>query len=127
GGFPDLIRALSSPRHGRLLTAASVAGRASPRASGIPFACDRWRRTSCEIYLRESENLARPEDSVTKITLGLLRTALQRERRSNTRLRHVIAEVEHATLENRRHLELQFTRIAQLQAEVDRLKKRNEP
>jgi len=60
---------------------------------------------------------------VARLTLASLRLALQRERRTSQRLRRVIEDVEHAIADNRRDLDLQFSRIAQLQAEVDRLKK----
>ena len=56
--------------------------------------------------------------------LARLKTALRRERRANTRLRNVIADLEVAVKQNRRDLDLQFTRIAQLQAELDIIKKR---
>jgi len=52
-----------------------------------------------------------------------VRAALVRERRTNMRLRQVIAEVEESIAQHRRDLDIQFARIAQLQAEIDRLKK----
>ena len=61
--------------------------------------------------------------SMPKLTLNSLRSALHRERRTSTHLRKVITAVEQSIAENRRELELQFTRIAQLQVEVDRLKR----
>jgi hypothetical protein len=59
-----------------------------------------------------------------KPTLAALKSALQRERRASTRLRSVIEHLEEAVESNRRDLELQFSRIAQLQADLDLLKKR---
>jgi hypothetical protein len=53
-----------------------------------------------------------------------LMTALRQERRASTRLRSVIEELEDAVQLNRRDLDLQFSRIAQLQLELDLLKKR---
>jgi hypothetical protein len=48
--------------------------------------------------------------------------ALTRERRSNRRLRQIITELHAGMRENRRDLNVQFTRLAQLQLEVDTLK-----
>jgi hypothetical protein len=53
-----------------------------------------------------------------------LMAALRQERRASTRLRSVIEELESAVELNRRDLDLQFSRIAQLQLELDLLKKR---
>jgi hypothetical protein len=53
--------------------------------------------------------------------------ALKRERRTNRRLRAVIHELREQGQMNRRDLDLQFARLAQLQVEVDSLKKRNGP
>jgi hypothetical protein len=52
-----------------------------------------------------------------------LQTALHKERRANKRLRAIISNLEAAVARNQRDLELQFSRIAQLQAEVDLLKR----
>ena len=48
--------------------------------------------------------------------------ALSRERRTNRRLRALLNELHEGARENRRDLNVQFTRLAQLQAEVDTLK-----
>ena len=47
---------------------------------------------------------------------------LRRERRKNRRLRAVIDGLRSQIAANRRDLDLQFTRLAQLQAELDALK-----
>ena len=47
---------------------------------------------------------------------------LRRERRKNRRLREVIDGLRGQIAEHRRDLDLQFTRLAQLQAELDALK-----
>jgi hypothetical protein len=52
-----------------------------------------------------------------------LKTALSKERRANKRLRAIISNLESAVAQNQRDLDLQFARIAQLQAEVDLLKR----
>ena len=52
-----------------------------------------------------------------------LEEALRRERRTNKRLRALIDEIRAEGRQNRRDLDLQFARIAQLQAEMDVLKK----
>jgi hypothetical protein len=52
-----------------------------------------------------------------------LQDALRRERRTNKRLRAIIDEVRAQVRQNCRDLDLQFARIAQLQAELDILKK----
>ena len=54
-----------------------------------------------------------------------VKEALTRERRKNRRLRAVIDGLREQIAANRRDLDLQFTRLAQLQAEVDALKPRN--
>ena len=51
-----------------------------------------------------------------------VKDALTRERRKNRRLRAVIDALGERIAANRRDLDLQFTRLAQLQAEVDGLK-----
>jgi cell division septum initiation protein DivIVA len=51
-----------------------------------------------------------------------VKDALTRERRKNRRLRAVIDALAERIAANRRDLDLQFTRLAQLQAEVDGLK-----
>jgi hypothetical protein len=48
--------------------------------------------------------------------------ALVRERRTNRRLRVLLNVLLESVHENRRDLNVQFTRLAQLQAEVDMLK-----
>ncbi len=57
-------------------------------------------------------------------TLEKVKGALTRERRKNHRLRAVIDALREQIAANRRDLDLQFTRLAQLQAEVDSLKSR---
>lgn len=57
-----------------------------------------------------------------KLTLASLRSAVHRERRTSVHLRKVISALEVSIAENSRDLQLQFTRIAQMQAELDRLK-----
>jgi len=52
-----------------------------------------------------------------------VRESLRRERRTNRRLRGIIDEVRTQLRQTRRDLDLQFERIAQLQAEVDILKR----
>jgi hypothetical protein len=52
-----------------------------------------------------------------------LRTELRRERRTNQRLRALIDDFKTQAHTNRADLDVQFTRLAQLQAEVDTLKK----
>ena len=47
----------------------------------------------------------------------------RRERRTNLRLRELVDEIKAEIYKNRGDLNLQFTRLAQLQAEVDALKK----
>jgi hypothetical protein len=42
-------------------------------------------------------------------------------------MRKVIGNMEQSIAEHRRDLDVQFSRIAQLQAELDRLKKRTQP
>jgi hypothetical protein len=48
--------------------------------------------------------------------------ALTRERRTNRRLRALLNELHAGVRENRHDLNVQFTRLAQLQAELDTLK-----
>jgi len=55
-------------------------------------------------------------------TVLTMRAALTRERRSNRRLREVIENIREDLRQNRHDLNLQFTRLAQLQAEIDALK-----
>jgi hypothetical protein len=52
-----------------------------------------------------------------------LNAALVRERRANRRLRVVLEELRKQVQANRRDLDLQFTRLAQIQAELDELKR----
>jgi len=53
--------------------------------------------------------------------------ALTRERRTNRRLRALIAELRATTEVNRRDLDLQFARLAQMQAEIDALTRSGKP
>jgi hypothetical protein len=57
--------------------------------------------------------------------LDRLRDALHRERRQNLRVRILLEELGATVARNRRDLDVQFTRIAQLQAELDLLKKKS--
>jgi uncharacterized protein YlxW (UPF0749 family) len=65
-------------------------------------------------------------------TVPELKKALTRERRKNKRLRAVIdqlqegiQEVSEGVVANKRELDVQLTRLAHLQAEVDLLKRRS--
>jgi uncharacterized protein YigA (DUF484 family) len=60
-------------------------------------------------------------------SIPTLKTALTRERRKNRRLRAVIDDLLEQCRLNRRDLDLQFTRLAQLQAELDALKGGTKP
>jgi outer membrane protein TolC len=51
-----------------------------------------------------------------------LKETIAKERRTNRRLRTLIAELQEQILTNRRDLDVQFARLAQLQAEVDIMK-----
>jgi len=70
---------------------------------------------------------------MTKVpTVPELKKALTRERRKNKRLRAVIdqlqegiQEVSEGVVANKRELDVQLTRLAHLQAEVDLLKRRS--
>jgi uncharacterized protein YigA (DUF484 family) len=57
-----------------------------------------------------------------KTAVGTLKAALTRERRKNRRLRAIINDLCEQCRMNRRDLDVQFTRLAQLQAELDALK-----
>ena len=57
-----------------------------------------------------------------RLTLAKVKEMLRRERRKNRRLREVIDGLRRQIGEHRRDLDLQFTRLAQLQAELDGLK-----
>jgi hypothetical protein len=57
-----------------------------------------------------------------RLTLAKVKETLRRERRKNRRLREVIDGLRDQIAANRRDLDLQFTRLAQLQAELDTLK-----
>ena len=57
-----------------------------------------------------------------RLTLAKVKEMLRRERRKNRRLREVIDGLRGHIAEHRRDLDLQFTRLAQLQAELDALK-----
>jgi hypothetical protein len=59
-----------------------------------------------------------------KPTLEGLKAALGQERRASSRLRSVIEDLGVAVQTNRRDLDVQFARIAQLQSELDLVKKR---
>jgi chromosome condensin MukBEF ATPase and DNA-binding subunit MukB len=56
------------------------------------------------------------------LTLTKVKEMLRRERRKNRRLRELIDDLRSQIAEHRRDLDLQFTRLAQLQAELDALK-----
>ena len=56
-------------------------------------------------------------------TVATLKSALTRERRPNRRLRSVIEQLREERIRDRRDIDLTFTRLAQLQAEVDLLKR----
>jgi hypothetical protein len=56
-------------------------------------------------------------------TVASLKAKLTRERRTNRRLRALIEKLRDDLSLTRRDVDLQFTRIAQLQAEVDLLKR----
>lgn len=56
------------------------------------------------------------------LTLVRVNEMLRRERRKNRRLREVIDGLRGQIAAHRRDLDLQFTRLAQLQAELDALK-----
>jgi hypothetical protein len=56
------------------------------------------------------------------LALAKVTDSLRRERRKNRRLRAVIDSLSSQIAANRRDLDLQFTRLAQLQAELDALK-----
>jgi hypothetical protein len=56
-------------------------------------------------------------------TVASLRIALKRERRTNRRLRALIKQLQDDLGETRRVVDLQVIRLAQIQAEVDRLKR----
>jgi hypothetical protein len=60
-----------------------------------------------------------------RLTLAKVKEMLRRERRKNRRLRGVIDGLRGQIAEHRRDLDLQFTRLAQLQAELDALKKQS--
>jgi uncharacterized protein YigA (DUF484 family) len=62
-----------------------------------------------------------------EMTIPTLKIALTRERRKNRRLRAVIDELREQGRRNRHDLDVQFTRLAQLQAEVDALKGGTKP
>ena len=59
---------------------------------------------------------------VSKAAIPTLKTALARERRKNRRLRIIIDDLREQCRLNRHDLDLQFTRLAQLQAELDAVK-----
>jgi chromosome condensin MukBEF ATPase and DNA-binding subunit MukB len=60
--------------------------------------------------------------SSVPLSLTKVKEMLRRERRKNRRLREVIDGLRGQIAEHRRDLDLQFTRLAQLQAELDALK-----
>ena len=51
--------------------------------------------------------------------------SLERERRKNRRLRALLDDFKEQLATNRRDVDLQFTRLSQLQAEIDILKASN--
>jgi hypothetical protein len=55
-------------------------------------------------------------------TVVKLKASLTRERRKNRRLRALITQLQDELARTRRDVDLQFKRLAQLQAEVDLLK-----
>jgi len=55
-------------------------------------------------------------------TIAGLKAALSRERRKNRRLRALIDELQEGVRANKHDLEVQLTRLAHLQADVDLLK-----
>jgi hypothetical protein len=57
-----------------------------------------------------------------EMTSSTLKTTLSRERRKNRRLRAIIDDLREQVGRNRHDLDVQFTRLAQLQAEFDALK-----
>ena len=57
-----------------------------------------------------------------RLPLAKVKEMLRRERRKNRRLREVIDDLRGQIAEHRRDLDVQFTRLAQLQAELDALK-----
>jgi hypothetical protein len=61
---------------------------------------------------------------VPATTVASLKTALTRERRKNRRLRALITLLQDDLAETRRAVDLQVIRLAQIQAEVDLLKRR---
>ena len=65
----------------------------------------------------------RPRMARKSPSVDTLRTELRRERRTNQRLRALIDDFKTQAQINRADLDVQFTRLAQLQAEVDTLKK----
>jgi len=67
--------------------------------------------------------MARPK--TVPATVAKIKDVLRRERRKNRRLRAVIDELRNQIAANRRDLDLQFTRLAQVQAELDALKLMN--
>ncbi len=54
--------------------------------------------------------------------VATLEESLTKERRTNRRLRTLIADLHEQILKNRHDLDVQFTRLAQLQAELDIMK-----
>ena len=56
------------------------------------------------------------------VKLPLWKSTLTKERRTNRRLCTLIADLHEQILKNRHDLDVQFTRLAQLQAELDIMK-----
>jgi uncharacterized coiled-coil protein SlyX len=54
--------------------------------------------------------------------VATLEETIAKERRTNRRLRTLIAQLQEQILKNRHDLDVQFTRLAQVQGEVDVLK-----
>jgi hypothetical protein len=63
--------------------------------------------------------------TMPRTTAAILRASLASERRKNRRMRELLDELREQVAQNRRDLDLQFTRLAQLQADIDRLKARS--
>ena len=72
--------------------------------------------------MRAADRIRLPTSMARKSSVNALRIELLRERRTNRRLRVVIDDLNAQARANRKDLDVQFTRLAQLQAEVDTLK-----
>jgi hypothetical protein len=58
------------------------------------------------------------------MTVAMLKDALTRQRRRSRRMRTLIEQLRDDRRQDRRDIDLQFKRLAQLQAEVDLLKRK---